>query len=482
MDMQTEHGKQGHLRTRIILILVGINTLILVGYGVYQYLTTSASLTASLDKSIVRMTDRLSITLAQPVWDFTQSVVELILNKELEQVEITAITVALPKDDKFFTAIRKNGSEVEAFTDVKTLPAGLFVKSFDIIKEKTSIATGVIHYSQDALRASLRGQLAQTIVVTLILDVLLSLFLSVIITYLVTGPLASVTRHAEGLASGDLTGELKGAAFSRGDEITLLASAFRDMVGRISQTISGVQESSQFLAQRSEDLRNSADTMAQGATQQAASAEEVSASIEEMSANIKQNADNALQTEQIAVKAAADTEKGSSAVLETVSAMDEISRKIMIVEEIARQTNLLALNAAIEAARAGEAGKGFAVVASEVRKLAERSQKAATEISGLSTSSMKIATAAGETLKILVPDIRKTAGLVQEISAASSEQSMGTEQITKAIMSLDTVIQSNACAAEQMAGITKQIADQAKVLEETVSFFKIESGKQSPRL
>ncbi|MDD5642464.1 MAG: methyl-accepting chemotaxis protein, partial [Syntrophales bacterium] len=190
-------------------------------------------------------------------------------------------------------------------------------------------------------------------------------------------------------------------------------------------------------------------------------------------ANIKQNSDNAQQTEKIALKAAEDTKEGGNAVTETVTAMKEIASKISIIEEIARQTNLLALNAAIEAARAGEHGKGFAVVASEVRKLAERSQTAAGEINKLSASSVEVAERAGEMLERIVPDIQKTADLVQEINAASNEQRSGANQINMAIQQLDQVIQQNAAASEEMASTSEELLSQAEQLQTTIGFFRI---------
>ncbi len=228
-------------------------------------------------------------------------------------------------------------------------------------------------------------------------------------------------------------------------------------------------------------MSSSAQQMSQGATEQAASAEEVSSSIEEMNSTIKQNADNALTTEKIARQAAKDTEAGGKAVAETVAAMRDIASKIGIIEEIARQTNLLALNAAIEAARAGDAGKGFAVVASEVRKLAERSQKAATEISELSARSVSTAEETGRMLAKIVPDIQKTSELIQEIAAASKEQNAGADQIGKAIMQLDQVIQQNASASEEMASMSEELSSQAEQLAEVISFFKVKNEAKSQR-
>jgi methyl-accepting chemotaxis protein len=194
--------------------------------------------------------------------------------------------------------------------------------------------------------------------------------------------------------------------------------------------------------------------------------------MEQMSSNIKQNADNAAQTDKIAIKSASDGQESGKSVLEAVSSMKEIASKISIIEEIARQTNLLALNAAIEAARAGEHGKGFAVVAAEVRKLAERSQKAAGEINQLSSSTVKTSEVAGEMLGKLVPDIQRTAELVQEITAASKEQDTGAEQINKALQQLEQVIQQNASAAEEMASTTEELTGQSDQLMSALSFFR----------
>ncbi|RJQ58308.1 MAG: HAMP domain-containing protein [Desulfobacteraceae bacterium] len=289
----------------------------------------------------------------------------------------------------------------------------------------------------------------------------------------ITKPLNNAVDITNKLSGGDLTIDIE---IDRADEIGALLRSMKKMVANLKEIVAQVQSSSANVASGSQELSASSEEMSQGATEQAASAEEASSSMEQMAANIKQNADNATQTEKMALKSAEDAEQGGRAVVETVTAMKEIAEKISIIEEIARQTDLLALNAAIEAARAGEHGKGFAVVASEVRKLAERSQTAAGEISRLSGSSVEVAEKAGEMLSKIVPDIQKTAELVQEISAASNEQNTGADQVNKAIQQLDQVIQQNASVSEEMASTAEELAAQAEQLEQAVAFFKIGGG------
>jgi methyl-accepting chemotaxis protein len=245
------------------------------------------------------------------------------------------------------------------------------------------------------------------------------------------------------------------------------------MLENLRHTVKDVIASADNVASGSEEMSSTAEQISQGSTEQAASAEESTSAMEEMASSIQQNADNAKQTEKIASKAAEDAKSSGQAVSQTVLAMKQVAGKISIIEEIARKTDLLALNAAVEAARAGEHGKGFAVVASEVRKLAERSQTAAAEISSLTVDGVRTAEGAGQLLAKLVPDIQKTAELVHEIAAASAEQNSGATQVNKAIQQLDQVIQQNAAASEEMASSSEELSSQAEMLQSSVAFFKL---------
>ena len=274
---------------------------------------------------------------------------------------------------------------------------------------------------------------------------------------------------AKKIADGDLTSRLN---LNNGDDSSLFAS-MSEMTQRLTEVVTDVQSSSDVVSTGALGLSDTSQTLSNNATEQAASLEEVSASMEEMAANIKQSADNAQQTEKIAQQVAKDASEGGKAVNDAVSAMKEIANTISVIEEIARQTNLLALNAAIEAARAGEHGKGFAVVASEVRQLAQESKTAAGEISQLSKTSMEVAERAGTLLDSIVPDINKTAELVQEISVAAQEQDIGASQINQAIQQLDQVVQQGAAISEEVAATSQDMASQAESAKTAINFFTI---------
>ncbi len=408
---------------------------------------------------------------------------EKVIDKLLKNIDVSALS----EDEK---------------NDVKG-DLGVYLKSFKAlvaedkeIKELTAVMREAVHKIEPLVESTIKEESKEMFeqeestmadagrsVMIVMLLCLVAIVLVVVIAFFITrsvlnqlgGEPAYISDIAQKIAEGDLTMKLESG---RKRDVGVFA-AMKAMAEKLKEVVVDVQSAADNVSSGSQQMSSNSEEMSQGATEQAANAEEASSSMEQMTANIRQNSDNAQQTDKIAVKAAKDAQEGGKAVTQAVGAMKEIAGKISIIEEIARQTNLLALNAAIEAARAGEHGKGFAVVASEVRKLAERSQTAAAEISDLSSSSVEVAEKAGEMLNKMVPDIKKTAELVQEINAASNEQNSGAEQINKAIQQLDKVIQQNAGASEEMSSTAEELASQAEQLQHTIAFFKV--GDDSSR-
>ncbi|MDH5407690.1 MAG: methyl-accepting chemotaxis protein [Gammaproteobacteria bacterium] len=309
-----------------------------------------------------------------------------------------------------------------------------------------------------------------TIIISMIISIGFVVVMVFLLTNSITRPINHLVENVSHISDGDLRVEFT----SQGnDEIAQVTGAMQTMNSRLRDVIEKITTASGSISSASEQVNGAAQELSKGASQLAASVEESSASMEEMSASVAQNAESARATENIAVTVSKQAEEGGEAVEKTVTAMRSISDKITLIEDIAYKTNLLALNAAIEAARAGEHGKGFAVVADEVRKLAERSQSSAAEISDMSHDSVTIAEKAGELITKIVPDIQKTATLVQEISAASGEQTSGLQQVTTAMEQLDGVSQQTASSSEELSATADGMHKQSGVLRDTVGFFKI---------
>jgi len=445
----------------IIVFFVGF-----AGFILFLSLDQSRKKGAELKTYSENLTALAATTNSAYLWNFDTQGLGQSLESFRKIREIVAIEVLDAK-----------GNSVAKLEAEKKAPA-LIVKKADIMHEGEAIGAAILTFTDTFARGEVA---AITRLLALLAAVLFVVILAVLLG--VTGSLVAVMKRLleliEAVAKGDLTREAGKELMARSDEVGDICRSVESMRDSLRGTLRSIQATAENVSAGSDQISDTAQALSKGSSVQASSAEEVSASMEEMAASNKQNTDNSMVTERLSRKAAQDADEGGRAVAATVKAMKDIASSVSIIEEIARQTNLLALNAAIEAARAGDVGKGFAVVASELRKLAERSQKAAGEITVMSSESTAVAEKAGELLGKMVPDIQKMAELMLEISSASREQNTGVEQVTSAIGLLDTVIQQNASTSDNLAASSEELSGQAQSLMDALSFFKIGQGGEA---
>lgn len=393
-------------------------------------------------------------------------------------------TLGFMKQDSIF---QDNFPEWSYFTDTiiflvenrdiqtaNTLYETTYSLHFDQMRESLNQSTEILMANAERENEEVKNIAVQALIVVLILSCIFLIIVvisGVTVTRSITIPLKQLVYNTKQIAIGNLSTEMK---IRRNDELGELAKSFNTTTYQLRSIISSIKESISNVNNGSQQISQSAQQIASGSNEQASSAEEIGSSIEEMVSTINQNAENAQETQEISAKAQKGIIEGHEATNNTLETMQNISEKIIVINDIAEKTDLLAINAAIEAARAGEFGEGFAVVATEVRKLAENTKKAGNEIIELVTSSLKVAKKSGEVLTQIVPDVQNTATLIQEITAASLEQNANANQINKAVQQFNSVVQQNSATAEELSASSEQLAAQSQSLQDAIGFFTLD--------
>lgn len=383
--------------------------------------------------------------------------------------------------DLIKNALEKNSKVVEYYYEkpntkelIKKMSAGQYFEPW-----KWVVITGfyiddvekIMAEQKETVLSAKRRILITIAVISGILILIVGLSILYLNKLIVRTPLKKATDRLSAMAQGDIS--LTKQNHFGNDEVGIMLQSQQEMVEKLNKIISTAENVTTKIVSNCTGLQSKSQMLSQGANELAASVEEVSSSMEQMLANIEQNSDNSKQTNKIALDASSRIKMSSEATLNAVGSMQHIAERITVINDIAFQTNILALNAAVEAARAGDHGRGFAVVAAEVRKLAERSKVAATEISEVSSGTLSNAKNAGKELENLVPEINKTVRLVQEITSSSQEQAAGAVQINNAIQQLNSVTQQTASASEEIASNAESLMQMAEQLKEVISFFKL---------
>ena len=467
------NSRQHSIQTKIGIILIVMTTLILSGFGVYQFVTLRSSKLAAINTLAEHALDRLAKNLAIPLWGYETEQIEEILLTEMKEKSLYAILV---KDQlQQLSGGKERDEQWQAVnSDGNIEHDDMLTQRKEIVKDGKLLGNVELYVTLRFLREELNREMRVITVTIILLDSSLLIVLVLTLRKLIIRPLNRILTISNTIASGDFSQEIE---IRQMDEIGALSNAYREMQVKVAEVVREVKTSASELMQRCQEMNSVAEQTSQGASQQAAATEEVSSSMEEMASNLRQTAANTKQAEQIALKSSEDAQEGKQAVTEIIHAMTVIAERISVIQEIASQTNMLSLNATIEAAKAQDYGKGFTVVASSVRDLAHQSRQSADEIRALVASCVTLSAKAGEVLERLVPNSQKTAELVQEINAASQEQSHGIEQVNQAIQQLDLVTQNNAGTSEELASTAETLTARADALQKMMAFFTVNEAR-----
>ena len=467
------NSRQRSIQTKIGIILIVMTTLILSGFGVYQFVTLRSSKLAAINTLAEHALDRLAKNVAIPLWGYETEQIEEILLTEMKEKSLHAILV---KDQlQQLSGGKERDEQWQAVnSDGNIEHDDMLTQRKEIVKDGKLLGNVELYVTLRFLREELNREMRVITVTIILLDSSLLIVLVLTLRKLIIRPLNRILTISNTIASGDFSQEIE---IRQMDEIGALSNAYREMQVKVAEVVREVKTSASELMQRCQEMNSVAEQTSQGASQQAAATEEVSSSMEEMASNLRHTAANTKQAEQIALKSSEDAQEGKQAVTEIIHAMTVIAERISVIQEIASQTNMLSLNATIEAAKAQDYGKGFTVVASSVRDLAHQSRQSADEIRALVASCVTLSAKAGEVLERLVPNSQKTAELVQEINAASQEQSHGIEQVNQAIQQLDIVTQNNAGTSEELASTAETLTARADALQKMMAFFTVNEAR-----
>ncbi|MDC7222366.1 MAG: HAMP domain-containing methyl-accepting chemotaxis protein [Spirochaetales bacterium] len=461
------------LSSKLSLIIGAVIVVLMFLFGLLSFILQRNSLVKELEVSAEFRIQNLSEAISLSIYGYDFETAGELMALELNDSAVEAVIFADPSGDTM--GWRREGDELREISSESAMDearkSAYLYRENGLVRNGENLGIVLMEYTNRVLQGKILATLGREFV-----KILLIAFLIILCTYFITSyqlkPVFRLSRIFEQIAEGDFrVGDRLIKLVGKRDEIGTLALSSEKMVDNLKDIVMRVRQSSGVLSTSSEEISRTSQEVATGASEQASISEQVSSSIQAIRDNIEHNAENASTTDKIAQDASEKANESGNITRDAVVAVEQISEKIMIIDEIARQTNLLALNAAIEAARAGEHGRGFAVVAAEVRKLAERSQNAAAEITSLSSNTVSEVTTAGDMLERLVPNIQKTSDLIQEISSSTNENKESVKQIGEGSGQLSMVIQRNAAAAEELAASSVQLREEAGQLQDIMKFF-----------